>query len=59
MYGSAVIAVAINTEHCTTEEAIVFQKLYEFELELPVLLPLQQGVEKIIPVVKSLVKNTR
>jgi uncharacterized NAD-dependent epimerase/dehydratase family protein len=57
MYGSAVIAVAINTEHCTTEEAVAFQKLYEHELELPVLLPLQQGVEKIIPVIKSLVNK--
>ena len=58
MYGSTVIAVAINTEHCTTEEAIAFQKVYEFELEIPVLLPLQQGVEKIIPVIKSLIKNS-
>lgn len=56
MYGSTVIAVALNTEHCTTEEAISFQKVYEFELEIPVLLPLQQGVEKIIPVIKSLIK---
>ncbi len=56
MYGSAVICVALNTEHCTTEEAVSFQKIYESELELPVLLPLQQGVKKIIPVIKSLVK---
>ena len=58
MYGSTVIAVAINSEHCTTEEAIAFQKVYEFELEIPVLLPLQQGVDKIIPVIKSLIKNS-
>lgn len=56
MYGSTVIAVAINTEHCTTEEAIAFQKVYENELKIPVLLPLQQGVEKIIPIIKSLIK---
>ena len=58
MYGSTVIAVAINTEHCNTEEAIAFQKVYEFELEIPVLLPLQQGVDKIIPIIKSLIKNS-
>ncbi|MDN3656650.1 DUF1611 domain-containing protein [Ferruginibacter paludis] len=57
LYGSTVIAVAINTEHCTTEEALDFQKKYEAELQLPVLLPLQQGVEKIIPIVKNLIKN--
>ncbi len=59
MYGSTVIAVAINTEHCTTEEAIAFQNQYEFELELPILLPLQQGVEKIIPLIKSLMEINR
>lgn len=54
MYGSRVFAVAINTEHCSNEEAFAFQKQYEAELGIPVLLPLQEGVEKIIPVIKSL-----
>ena len=57
MYGSTVIALAINTEHCTAEEAVAFQKEYEAAFQIPVLLPLQQGVEKIIPLIKSLVKN--
>ena len=55
MYGSKVIAVALNTEHCTDEEALQFQQQYEMELQIPVLLPLQQGVEKIIPVIKELI----
>lgn len=54
MYGSTVIAVAINTEHCSLEEAVAFQTQYEAELNIPVLLPLQQGVEKIIPFIKAL-----
>ena len=57
MYGSAVISVALNTEHCSMEEALTFQQQYEAELKLPVLLTLQQGVEKIIPVIKMLIKN--
>jgi uncharacterized NAD-dependent epimerase/dehydratase family protein len=57
MYGSSVMAVALNTEQCTAEEALAFQQQYEAELELPVLLPLQQGVDKIIPAIQSLVKN--
>ncbi|MBL0355384.1 MAG: DUF1611 domain-containing protein [Chitinophagaceae bacterium] len=57
MYGSTVIAVAINTEHCSMQEALAFQKQYEAELNIPVLLPLQQGVEKIVPVIQTLVKN--
>lgn len=58
MYGSAVIAVALNTEHCTDEEALSFQQQYEADLHLPVLLPLQQGVEKIIPLIQALIKKT-
>ncbi len=54
MYGSKVIAVALNTEQCSLEEALQFQKEYEAELNIPVLLPLQQGVEKMIPVIQSL-----
>jgi uncharacterized NAD-dependent epimerase/dehydratase family protein len=56
LYGSKVIAVALNTEHCTMEEALNFQKEYEAEFEIPILLPLQQGVEKIIPDIKKLLK---
>jgi len=32
-----------------------FQILYEKELNIPVILPLQQGVNKIIPLIKNLV----
>ena len=58
MYGSKVIAVAINTEHCSREEAFAFQKEYEAALQIPVVLPLQEGVEKLIPVIQSLLKTT-
>jgi uncharacterized NAD-dependent epimerase/dehydratase family protein len=54
MYGSKVIAIAINTEHCSDEEAFAFQQQYEDEFNIPALLPLQEGVEKIIPIIKSL-----
>ena len=57
LYGSTVIAVAINTEHCSMEEAFAFQKEYEVSLQLPVLLPLQEGVEKLMPLIQSLVKK--
>lgn len=56
-YGSTVIAIALNTEDCTDAEALAFQQEYEAGLQLPVLLPLQQGVEKIMPVISSLIKN--
>lgn len=56
-YGSTVVALAINTEHCTAEEAYRYQEQYEKELGIPVLLPLQEGVDKVIPVLESLLKS--
>ncbi len=55
MYGSTVIALALNTEDCTPEEALAYQKQYEAQLGIPVLLPLQQGVASIVPMIKALV----
>ncbi len=53
-FGSTVIAVALNTEHCSNEEAFAFQASYEAKLKLPVMLPLQEGCEKIVPVIQQL-----
>ena len=57
MYGSEVIALALNTEGCTTQEAISFQTEYEKQFNIPVLLPLQQGVEKITGRILQLTKS--
>lgn len=55
MYGSEVIAVAINTNGCTEQEAYQFQQQYEQRLGIPVLLPLQEGVDKLLPVIRSII----
>jgi hypothetical protein len=44
----------VNTEDCTTEEAFTYQKEYEQKLNIPVLLPIQEGVDKLIPILKAL-----
>ena len=54
--GSKVIAVAVNTEHCTDEEAYAFQKEFTASLGLPVLLPIQEGVAPVIPILKALMQ---
>jgi len=54
MYGSSVMAVALNTESCTQEEALDFQKHYEEKLGIPVLLPLSEGCQRIVPMLSSL-----
>lgn len=55
--GSKVIAVAVNTENCTTEEAFAYQATYSASLGIPVLLPIQEGVASIIPVLKALMQS--
>jgi uncharacterized NAD-dependent epimerase/dehydratase family protein len=54
--GSKVIAVAVNTENCTDQEAFDYQKAYTASLGLPVLLPIQEGVAPIIPILKAITK---
>lgn len=43
-FGSRVIALALNTEGCTSTEALDFQKDYKERLGIPVWLPLEQGI---------------
>ena len=52
-FGSQVIALALNTEDCTDEEAYEYQREYEENLGIPVLLPLQEGVGKIVTVMMN------
>lgn len=56
-YGAEVLAVALNTEDCTPEEALQFQKELSAALNLPVMLPLEQGVDRIIPLIQNLLQK--
>lgn len=57
MYGSEVIALALNTTGCSTEEAFGFQEKLEQQFGIPVLLPIQEGVGKLVPLLRPLVKQ--
>ena len=50
-YGSEVIALSLNTRGCTLEEAKAAQEKYAAELGIPVILPLEEGVERIVPLI--------
>lgn len=49
MYGSEVIALALNTRGIPDSDAYRYQREYENLTGLPVLLPLQKGVDEIVP----------
>jgi uncharacterized NAD-dependent epimerase/dehydratase family protein len=53
--GAKVIALALNTEGCTEAEYFAFQRQYEEELNIPVLLPIQEGAGKLIPIITHLI----
>ncbi|GAB3924541.1 DUF1611 domain-containing protein [Larkinella terrae] len=57
-FGAEVIALALNTEECTPEEARQFQREYADRLGIPVLLPLEEGVGPVVPVIRQLVEKT-
>ena len=53
-YGARVVAIALNTERCSLEEALAYKKEYAERLKIPVFLPLEQGCGEIVPVIESL-----
>lgn len=53
MYGSEVIAIALNTSNCSPEEASSYQQTYEAELNIPVVLPLHEGCNRIAALIQS------
>ena len=54
IWGSLLLALALNTEGCTTAEALAYQEHYSSLLGIPVLLPLEQGLESLLPAIKAL-----
>lgn len=59
LYGSEVIAVALNTEDCTEEEARKFKLEYEQKLNLPVILPLFEGCALLVPLLKDIINDNQ
>ncbi len=55
-YGAKVLAVTLNTQGLTQEEARGYQQQYEAELGIPVVLPLEEGVDRIVELLKPVVK---
>ncbi len=56
-YGGKVIAVTLNGAGGTAEELITYQKDLSHKLDVPVIRPLEEGVEKLYPVVRKYIKE--
>ena len=54
MYGVETLGVAINTQYLTVEQARVWQKKYQEELNgIPAVLPIQDGVADLVNAIKD------
>ena len=54
MYGSEVIAVTLNTHGLTLEDAREKQKILRGVLNIPVVLPLEDGVREVVEAIKNI-----
>jgi len=57
IYGAPTVAVTVNTMKMTTAEARQYALTYEKELNIPAVLPLEDGVEKLIPIFEKLING--
>lgn len=55
--GSKVIALAMHTEGCTETEIHALQTHYREKLNIPVLLPLEDGINELMPILQNLGAN--
>jgi uncharacterized NAD-dependent epimerase/dehydratase family protein len=58
IYGAPTVAVTLNTAKMTTDEARAAAEKYAQELDIPVVLPLEDGVKSLVPVFESLISKS-
>jgi len=59
IYGAPTVALTINTMKMKEEEARSIAKTYEQELNIPVVLPLEDGLQRLLPVMENLIKQSK
>ncbi|GCC53579.1 DUF1611 domain-containing protein [Chryseotalea sanaruensis] len=59
MYGADTIAITINTAKMATEEARKYATSYEQELNIPAILPLEDGLEALLPAFEKLINESK
>ena len=54
MFDTPVIAVTINSKDMTEEETMAVKQQYESELKVPVVAPLYEGVDSLVPLIQRM-----
>ena len=55
LYGSEVIGITLNTTGLTKEEALSYKHTYQETLKIPVVLPIEEGIQDLLPPITQLI----
>lgn len=58
IYGAPTVAITINSSKMTEQEARNSAMKYQEELGIPVILPLEDGVDSLVPVFEAMIKKS-
>jgi len=58
IYGANTVAITVNTDKMTAADARAYAAEQEKALGIPVILPLEDGVDKLIPIFKDLIDKS-
>jgi len=58
IYGAPTVALTINSAKMTEKEARDYAAKYTMELDIPAILPLEDGVDQLVPVFKGMIEKT-
>jgi uncharacterized NAD-dependent epimerase/dehydratase family protein len=56
-YGAEVIGITLNTIGLTREEALSHKDQYQETLQIPVVLPIEEGIQDLLPKIKRLISD--
>src|SRR5258706_16355316 len=58
MYGAPTVAITINTSKMTLQESRDYAAQYERELGIPAVLPLEEGVDRLVPIFRDMIEKS-
>lgn len=59
IYGAPTVALTVNTAKMSAEGARDYAEKYEKELGIPVILPLEDGVDRLVPLFEKMIEKSR
>ena len=59
IYGAPTVAVTLNTAKMSEQQARDAAAAYEKELGIPVVLPLEDSVTRLVPVFKAMIEKSK